>query len=117
MSQTRNETLMTQYRSAFSIVLLVPLLACLLGSPAFAGPPGGSLLGWGENQLGQFNTPTGNDFVAIAAGNIHGLALKSNGSLAGWGAEYGLSYNYGQADVPAGNDFVAVAAGPFHSLV
>ena len=29
--------------------------------------------------------PAGNDFVAIAAGYFHSLALKSDGSLAGWG--------------------------------
>ena len=50
--------------------------------------------------------PAGNDFVAIAAGSVHSLALKSDGSLVGWG------YNcYGQTNVPAGNDFVAISAG------
>jgi len=29
--------------------------------------------------------PAGNDFVAIAAGGAHSLALKSDGSVVGWG--------------------------------
>ena len=41
----------------------------------------------------------------------HSLALKSDGSLVGWGDN-----GYGQTNVPAGNDFVAIAAGDYHSL-
>ena len=41
----------------------------------------------------------------------HSLALKSDGSLVGWGNNV-----YGQTNVPAGNDFMAIAAGGFHSL-
>ena len=55
--------------------------------------------------------PAGNDFVAIAAGGRHSLALKSDGSLAAWG-----NNDYGQTNVPPGNDFVAIAAGYLHSL-
>jgi alpha-tubulin suppressor-like RCC1 family protein len=35
----------------------------------------GSIVGWGENEDGQANPPDGNDFVAIAAGYDHSLAL------------------------------------------
>jgi hypothetical protein len=35
----------------------------------------GSIVGWGENEDGQANPHDGNDFVAIAAGYDHGLAL------------------------------------------
>jgi len=42
-----------------------------------------------------------NDFVAIAAGWDHSLALRSDGSIVGWGRN-----DYGQAAPPAGNDFV-----------
>ncbi|TFG47193.1 MAG: PASTA domain-containing protein, partial [Candidatus Brocadiia bacterium] len=55
--------------------------------------------------------PSGNDFVAIAAGGYHGLALKADGAIAGWGEN-----DYGEASPPSGNDVVAVAAGEAHSL-
>ena len=71
----------------------------------------GSLVGWGYNDHGQADSPDGNDFVAIAAGWIHSLALVSDGTIVGWGYNY-----YGQADAPDGNDFVAIAAGKLHSL-
>jgi formylglycine-generating enzyme required for sulfatase activity len=53
----------------------------------------------------------GNDFVAIAAGFSHNLALKSDGSIVGWGHNEFL-----KALPPDGNDFVAIAAGFSHSL-
>jgi hypothetical protein len=49
--------------------------------------------------------------VAIAAGSAHSLALKSDGSIVGWGNNY-----YGQATPPAGNDFTSICAGGYHSL-
>jgi len=55
--------------------------------------------------------PAGNDFTAIAAGYVHSLALKSDGSIVGWGNNL-----YGQATPPAGNDFIAIAAGGDHGL-
>ena len=54
------------------------LVAMLLGgtaSPAWAAPHGGFLVGWGDNSFGQTNVPAGNDFVAIAGGLYHSLAL------------------------------------------
>jgi len=51
------------------------------------------------------------DFVSVRAGASFNLALKTDGSIIGWG------YNYnGQADPPPGNDFVSIAAGDYHSL-
>jgi len=71
----------------------------------------GRLVGWGSNGAGQINCPAGNDFVAVAAGGGHSLALRNDGTLVGWGDnEYGLT------NCPSGNDFVAVAAGYYHSL-
>jgi hypothetical protein len=50
--------------------------------------------------------------VAAAAGDIHSLGLKSDGSIVGWG------YNFdGECNVPAPNaDFIAVSGGWKHSL-
>ena len=63
-------------------------------------------MAWGANDSGQCNVPDGNDFIAVAAGGRHNIALRANGTLAAWGLN-----TDGQCDVPAGNDFVAIAAG------
>jgi alpha-tubulin suppressor-like RCC1 family protein len=50
--------------------------------------------------------------VAIAAGDSHSLALKTNGTVVAWGAD-----SAGQCDVPVNLDnVVAIAAGDSHSL-
>ncbi len=61
----------------------------------------------------QCDTPEPNaDFVAIAAGWAHSLALRLDGSIAAWGSNYSDKLN-----VPSPNaDFVAIAAGDYHSL-
>ncbi len=42
----------------------------------------GSLEAWGSNESTRASArPTGNDFVAVAAGGKHSLALQSDGSL------------------------------------
>lgn len=72
---------------------------------------GGTIVGWGYNVHGQCDVPDGNDFVAVAAGWHHSLALKADGSLVAWGLN-----DDGQCDVPEGNDFVAIAAGHRYCL-
>lgn len=72
----------------------------------------GSLLGSGSNDHGEQSMPDGNDFIALAAGIQHNLAVRADGSLVAWG------YNsHGQSSfTPAGTDFVDVAGGCQHSL-
>ncbi len=71
----------------------------------------GTLTAWGWNGDGQTNVPSGSDFVAVAAGRRHSLAVRSDGTLAAWGDN-----DYGQTSVPSGSDFAAVSAGYWHSL-
>ena len=66
---------------------------------------------WGSNDYGLADPPDGNDFIAVAAGARHSLALKSDATIVGWGANY-----HGQAEPPDGNDFVAIAAGDNYGL-
>jgi hypothetical protein len=75
--------------------------------------PGYPIIAWGDhNSYGQIgDAPDGNEFIAVAAGNAHCIALKSDGSLVGWG------YNvHNECNVPAGNNYVDISAGFHHSM-
>lgn len=66
------------------------------------------------NEFGTTSPPPSgvSSVVAVAAGNDHSLALKSDGTVIGWGGN-----NYGQTTIPHGlSGVVAVAAGGDHSL-
>jgi hypothetical protein len=79
------------------IITICIILAVFIGQESFAT----YVVGWGELDLLDRD-----DFVAIAAGPFHSLALKSDGSIVGWGDNWA-----GEATPPDGNDFVAIAAG------
>ena len=72
------------------------------------------IFGWGDNFEGQTTVPaTATGVVAIAAGYVHGLALRADGTVIGWGQN-----GYGQAAAPAtATGVVAVAGGNSFSLV
>ncbi len=58
---------------------------------------------WGNPKLP--NAPLTN-INKIAAGMSHSLALKSDGTIVGWG-----DLSQGEGTPPAGNNFIAIAAG------
>ena len=44
------------------------------------------MVAWGYNDYGQTNVPAGlSGVTAIAAGDYHSLALKSDGTVVAWG--------------------------------
>jgi hypothetical protein len=74
--------------------------------------PGYAIIAWGRDDYGQVSdVPDGNEFIAVAAGKRHCLALRSDGSLVGWGYN-----NHGECNVPPGNDYVNISAGVWHSI-
>jgi hypothetical protein len=68
-------------------------------------------VGWGLNDHGQAEPPKGNDFIAVAAGGFHSLALRKDGSVVAWGAN-----DFGQAEPVQGHDFRAIDGGLYHSI-
>ncbi|MBN1788593.1 MAG: hypothetical protein JW806_09410, partial [Sedimentisphaerales bacterium] len=90
MAKLQNKLLMSIWIVLFLTVFITPTYA-------------GEIIGWGTQKTP--NAPLKN-VTAISAGYGHSLALKSDGSIVGWG--YDL---YGLAPLPDGNDFVAIAAG------
>jgi alpha-tubulin suppressor-like RCC1 family protein len=99
----------------------------------------GTLWAWGSNQSGQLGLGdhdddphpvpvqlgTATDWVAVAGGLDHSLALKADGSLRSWGRnDYGqlglgsADYNPHPTPTQIGTDtnWVAMAAGSHHSL-
>jgi hypothetical protein len=73
-----------------SVILPIRKLLFLFGlsfvfcQPVFAG----FIVAWGYDNYGQVsNAPEGDDFVAVGAGAYHGLALRSDGTIVGWGPQ------------------------------
>ncbi len=90
-----------------TILLLTALIAAGFSSPALAD----ELLAWGSDSAKQITAlPTGTNYVAIAAGDAHGLALTTDGTVVAWGHN-----GHGQCNVPNGT-FKAIGAGALFSL-
>lgn len=68
------------------------------------------VVGWGRNLYGETTPPSGlSGATAIAAGATHGVALKSDGTVVGWGSSNGTP--------PSGlSGVTAIAAGYKHTL-
>ena len=97
------------------------VVAIVLTMPAFAAPQGvasqpGRLVGWGDSYYGETSCPAGNNYVAVEAGEFFSLALRSDGTLVGWGmSDYGVNV-HGLTNCPPGSNFVAIAVGADHAL-
>ncbi len=86
------------------------LLSCLLlaGTLAPMGSGQGSVLGWGRDKYGQASsTPPGADFVYVASGGWHSVAMRPDGSLVGWGRDEGGEV----LGLPSDAGFLHVACG------
>ena len=71
-------------RGVFSVILAAAgVVACAAGAAA-----GGRVQAWGLDADGQVTfAPAGDNYVAIAAGDAHGLALRSDGMIVAWGQD------------------------------
>lgn len=80
---------------------------------ATAATVGGRVVAWGLNGDGQSTVPAElSDVTAIAAGNAHSLALKSDGTVVAWGSNAN-----GLLNIPARlSGVTAIAAGTGHNL-
>jgi alpha-tubulin suppressor-like RCC1 family protein len=102
----------------------------------------GTVLSWGNNDSGQLGDGTtssrsvprpvsgfgvGSGVVSVAAGGLHGLALKRNGAVLAWGENSGGQLGDGThssrgipgpvASLGSGSTAVGLSAGFVHSLV
>jgi hypothetical protein len=99
-------------RTLARLVLLAILLSLLPLASAGAAASG-TITAWGYDGFGQVsNTPTDGNYIAVAAGGNHSLALRSDGTLAAWGDD-----EYGQvSQTPTDGGYKAIAAGRNHNL-
>ncbi len=67
----------------------------------------------GDNSAGQlYVPPSATNVIALAAGDVHCLALRADGTVVAWGSNYN-----GQTNVPSGlTNVVGIAAGSTHGL-
>jgi hypothetical protein len=86
-------------RTFIAASLVVPLLV-LCAWPRTSAAQAAityAVVAWGDNSYGQTTVPVEaqSGVKAIAAGLVHTVALKSDGSVVAWG-----NNDYGQIDVP-----------------
>ena len=56
----------------------------------------GSLVAWGDDGYGKVsNAPAGTNYIAVRGAHDHSVALKSDGSVVGWGMN-----THGETDIP-----------------
>ena len=88
--------------------LIIGLFVALAGAAAVEAA---AIASWGRDYSGLVSdTPNGNDFIAIAAGGAHSMALKSDRSIVSWGSDSVpfIGYSGVVSDTPTGDDFTAI---------
>ena len=99
-------------RSGRSLGALVMVaLACLV-LPGMARSQ--SAVAWGDDNWGQCEVPNGLQYIQIAGGSQHSVALRSDGAVLAWGLN-----TSGQCNVPmlpTGLHYAGVAAGSIHTV-
>ena len=109
------EQIMKIYILSGIICLISSYAACVSAADSQTTREAGSLVAWGGEggyyDKGQTVVPEGHDYVAVAAGMYHSLALRADGSVIAWGGN-----DRGQCDVPSGHNYQAIAAGFEYSL-
>jgi trimeric autotransporter adhesin len=95
-----------------SAYLAAALGAMALGLLTSLNAANDEVIGRGDNTYGQNSPWTGlNSVVGIAAGYLHSLALRPDGSVTGWGSD---SYGEASGSHVVGN--ISIAAGTAYSL-
>jgi hypothetical protein len=94
-------------RNVHGVAVLIVWVSVVFSGSALAG----ELVAWGfdlDNDIN--NVPSGTDYVQIAVGDSHGVALTSGGIVKAWGRN-----REGQCNVPDGT-YKAIGAGGYFSL-
>ncbi len=96
-----------RYAKISNVLWAVACVVACSAAPAVAG----GVRAWGLDYDGQVSRlPAGQDYTTVAAGDAHGLALRSDGTIVAWGQN-----DDGECNVPAGT-YKAVGAGADFSL-
>ena len=101
---------MTKLKTFFLAATLATSLVRPTGAQNSNSTPG-TVVSWGGQGI-PYVAP-GTRFTHIAAGGLHNLALRADGTVVAWGDNW-----HGQSTVPGGlTGVVALAAGDRHSCV
>jgi len=90
-------------------LLVWSVLVCVFLLPAISTAT--TFLSWGEQSAPRQRILAEDEWLAIAFGGYHTLALTQDGSVRAWGEN-----SRGQCYVPFKDSFTAIAAGLYHSL-